>query len=298
MAWDGGIEPNGTEGKNFYIPMSNRTGVVRSPFEYTQYYLVDPIVFKMLALYMFFLICTGTPINGLTLLVTAQNKKLRQPLNYILVNLAVAGLIMCAFGFTITITSAVNGYFILGATACTIEGFMATLGGQTGIIRSSIVCLEVPSPQGEFLNSSNLFPQVKSPSGHWWSWLLRGTSSSANLWEASSSLALTLQSESLSPGSWLSPVLGPLSLAGPGNLLVNRNCTEVFWGTLGKAALLFILIGTCQRACSAPVDLTTTPWLQATTMNHMSFICSLSTSLPPSSSFSSLTEVWCWPSKL
>lgn len=130
MVWDGGIEPNGTEGKNFYIPMSNRSGIVRSPFEYPQYYMVDPMIYKLLAFYMFFLICTGTPINGLTLLVTAQNKKLRQPLNYILVNLAVAGLIMCAFGFTITITSAMNGYFILGATFCAIEGFMATLGGQ------------------------------------------------------------------------------------------------------------------------------------------------------------------------
>lgn len=130
MAWDGGFEPNGTEGKNFYIPMSNRTGIVRSPFEAPQYYMVDPWIYKLLAFYMFFLICTGTPINGLTLLVTFQNKKLRQPLNFILVNLAVAGLIMCAFGFTITITSAMSGYFILGATFCTIEGFMATLGGM------------------------------------------------------------------------------------------------------------------------------------------------------------------------
>uniref|UniRef100_A0A8C4HQS7 G-protein coupled receptors family 1 profile domain-containing protein n=1 Tax=Dicentrarchus labrax TaxID=13489 RepID=A0A8C4HQS7_DICLA len=113
-------------GPNFYIPMSNRTGIVRSPFEYPQYYMVDPWIYKLLAFYMFFLICTGTPINGLTLFVTAQNKKLRQPLNYILVNLAVAGLIMCAFGFTITISSSLNGYFILGPTFCAIEGFMAT----------------------------------------------------------------------------------------------------------------------------------------------------------------------------
>lgn len=129
MVWEGGNEANGTEGKNFYIPMSNRTGVVRSPFEYQQYYLADPIMFKLLAFYMFFLICAGTPINSLTLFVTVKNKKLRQPLNYILVNLAVAGLVMCAFGFTITIVSAVNGYFLFGATTCAIEGFMATLGG-------------------------------------------------------------------------------------------------------------------------------------------------------------------------
>uniref|UniRef100_A0AAQ4PQ01 Rhodopsin n=1 Tax=Gasterosteus aculeatus aculeatus TaxID=481459 RepID=A0AAQ4PQ01_GASAC len=146
--------PNGTEGKNFYIPMSNRTGVVRSPFEYQQYYLADPIMFKILALYMFFLVCTGTPINGLTLLVTAQNKKLRQPLNYILVNLAVAGLIMCAFGFTITITSAVNGYFILGAFACALEGFMATLGGEVALWSLVVLAVEryivVCKPMGSF----------------------------------------------------------------------------------------------------------------------------------------------------
>uniref|UniRef100_A0A3Q3XLJ0 Rhodopsin n=1 Tax=Mola mola TaxID=94237 RepID=A0A3Q3XLJ0_MOLML len=149
-----GIEPNGTEGKNFYIPMSNRSGIVRSPYEYPQYYLADPIMFKLLAFYMFFLICTGTPINGLTLLVTAQNKKLRQPLNYILVNLAVAGLIMCCFGFTITITSAINGYFILGPTACAVEGFMATLGGEVALWSLVVLAIEryivVCKPMGSF----------------------------------------------------------------------------------------------------------------------------------------------------
>nr|QBC98238.1 rhodopsin-like opsin [Anomalops katoptron] len=148
------MDVNGTEGKNFYIPMSNRTGLVRSPFEYPQYYLADPIMFKLLALYMFFLICTGTPINGLTLLVTFQNKKLRQPLNFILVNLAVAGLIMCLFGFTITILSAVNGYFILGATSCAVEGFMATLGGQVALWSLVVLAVEryivVCKPMGSF----------------------------------------------------------------------------------------------------------------------------------------------------
>jgi len=138
MGWDGGYEPNGTEGQNFYIPMSNRTGLVRSPFEYPQYYMLDPIMYKLLAVYMFFLICTGTPINGLTLFVTVTNKKLRQPLNFILVNLAVAGLIMCCFGFTITITSAYFGYFVLGPTFCAIEGFMATLGGKRQEVRCFI----------------------------------------------------------------------------------------------------------------------------------------------------------------
>lgn len=121
---------NGTEGKNFYIPMNNRTGLVRSPFEYPQYYLADPWQFKLLAAYMFFLIITGFPINGLTLVVTAQNKKLRQPLNYILVNLAVAGLIMIIFGFTATVYSSLMGYFSMGPLGCDMEGFFATIGGK------------------------------------------------------------------------------------------------------------------------------------------------------------------------
>jgi len=120
---------NGTEGKNFYIPMNNRTGLVRSPFEYPQYYLADPWVFNFLGAYMLLLFCCGFPINALTLVVTAQNKKLRQPLNFILVNLAVAGLIMTMFGFTVAIYSCFFGYFNLGPIGCNFEGFFATIGG-------------------------------------------------------------------------------------------------------------------------------------------------------------------------
>nr|ADA69281.1 RH2-B opsin [Lepidopus fitchi] len=145
---------NGTEGSNFYIPMSNRTGLVRSPYEYPQYYLGAPWQFKLLALYMFFLISFGFPINALTLVVTAQHKKLRQPLNFILVNLAVAGLVMVCFGFTGTIITALNGYFIFGPLGCAIEGFMATLGGQVALWSLVVLAVEryivVCKPMGSF----------------------------------------------------------------------------------------------------------------------------------------------------
>jgi len=145
---------NGFEGKNFYIPMNNRTGLVRSPFEYPQYYLAPPMFFKLLGFYMFCLLFTGFPINLLTLVVTFQNKKLQQPLNFILVNLAFAGLIMCCFGFTITIISCMNGYFILGATSCVVEGFMATLGGQISLWSLVVLAVEryivVCKPMGSF----------------------------------------------------------------------------------------------------------------------------------------------------
>lgn len=110
--------------------MSNRTGLVRNPYEYTQYYLAEPWKFKALGFYMFLLICFGLPINVLTLVVTAQHKKLRQPLNFILVNLAVAGTIMALFGFTVSFYCSLVGYMALGPTGCALEGFFATLGGK------------------------------------------------------------------------------------------------------------------------------------------------------------------------
>uniref|UniRef100_A0A3B4B089 G-protein coupled receptors family 1 profile domain-containing protein n=1 Tax=Periophthalmus magnuspinnatus TaxID=409849 RepID=A0A3B4B089_9GOBI len=83
MHWPGFFAAmNGTEGPNFYVPMSNKTGVVRSPFEYPQYYLAEPWKYSLLAAYMFFLMITAFPINFLTLTVTVKHKKLRTPLSW------------------------------------------------------------------------------------------------------------------------------------------------------------------------------------------------------------------------
>ncbi|XDV35520.1 hypothetical protein PO909_005452 [Leuciscus waleckii] len=131
---------NGTEGDSFYIPMSNRTGLVRNPFEYTQYYLAEPWKFKALGFYMFLL-------------------KLRQPLNYILVNLALAGSIMGLFGFTVSFYSSFVGYMAVGPIGCMIEGFFATLGGQVSLWSLVVLAVEryivVCKPMGSFKFSSN-----------------------------------------------------------------------------------------------------------------------------------------------
>ncbi|XP_012681595.2 rhodopsin [Clupea harengus] len=133
---------NGTEGPYFYIPMSNATGVVRSPYEYPQYYLVAPVGYACLAAYMFFLIITGFPINFLTLYVTIEHKKLRSPLNYILLNLAVADLFMVIGGFTTTLWTSLNGYFVFGRVGCNIEGFFATLGGEIALWSLVVLSIE------------------------------------------------------------------------------------------------------------------------------------------------------------
>ena len=137
---------NGTEGPNFYVPFSNKTGVVRSPFEAPQYYLAEPWQFSMLAAYMFLLIVLGFPINFLTLYVTVQHKKLRTPLNYILLNLAVADLFMVFGGFTTTLYTSLHGYFVFGPTGCNLEGFFATLGGMNWVRWAGQGCVCVQEP--------------------------------------------------------------------------------------------------------------------------------------------------------
>ncbi|CAL8250828.1 unnamed protein product [Arctogadus glacialis] len=133
---------NGTEGPNFYVPMSNKTGVVRSPFEHPQYYLAEPWKYSLVAAYMLFLIATAFPVNFLTLYVTVRNKKLRTPLNYILLNLAVADLFMVVGGFTVTLYTALHGYFVLGVGGCNIEGFFATLGGEIALWSLVVLAVE------------------------------------------------------------------------------------------------------------------------------------------------------------
>ncbi|KAG9337505.1 hypothetical protein JZ751_028696 [Albula glossodonta] len=133
---------NGTEGPNFYVPFSNASGIVRSPFEYPQYYLAEPWAYALLAAYMFFLIITGFPINFLTLYVTIEHKKLRTPLNYILLNLAIADLFMVLGGFTTTMYTSLNGYFVFGPTGCNIEGYFATLGGEIALWSLVVLAIE------------------------------------------------------------------------------------------------------------------------------------------------------------
>nr|ABP88811.1 rod opsin [Aristostomias tittmanni] len=133
---------NGTEGPDFYVPMSNASGIVRSPYEYPQYYLVSPVAYFMLGSYMFFLILTCFPVNFLTLYVTIEHKKLRTALNYILLNLAVANLFMVFGGFTTTIYTCMNGYFVLGKLGCNLEGFFATTGGEIGLWSLVVLAVE------------------------------------------------------------------------------------------------------------------------------------------------------------
>ncbi|XDV24909.1 hypothetical protein PO909_028936 [Leuciscus waleckii] len=56
-------------------------------------------------------------------------KKLRQPLNYILVNISLAGFIFDTFSVSQVFVSALRGYYFLGPTLCAMEAAMGAIAG-------------------------------------------------------------------------------------------------------------------------------------------------------------------------
>ncbi|XP_054151376.1 blue-sensitive opsin-like, partial [Melozone crissalis] len=142
--------------EDFYIPMTLDTPNVTalSPFLVPQTHLGSPGIFKAMAAFMFLLVVLGVPINALTVVCTAKYKKLRSHLNYILVNLAVANLLVVCVGSTTAFYSFSQMYFALGPLACKIEGFAATLGGMVSLWSLAVVAFErflvICKPLGNF----------------------------------------------------------------------------------------------------------------------------------------------------
>ncbi|XP_049423327.1 opsin-1, short-wave-sensitive 1 [Epinephelus fuscoguttatus] len=113
-------------GKHFHL-YENISKV--SPFEGPQYYLAPQWVFHLQTLFMGFVLFAGTPLNFIVLFVTLKYKKLRVPLNYILVNISIAGFIFVIFSVSQVFVSTMKGYFFLGHTMCALESAMGSIAG-------------------------------------------------------------------------------------------------------------------------------------------------------------------------
>nr|BAD54747.1 retinal putative UV-sensitive opsin [Plecoglossus altivelis] len=99
------------------------------PFEGPQYYLAPVWVFYLQAAFMGFVFFVGTPLNFVILMVTIKYKKLRQPLNYILVNISVGGFIFAVFSVSQVFVASLRGYYFLGYTLCAMEACMGSIAG-------------------------------------------------------------------------------------------------------------------------------------------------------------------------
>uniref|UniRef100_A0A7M4F1Z5 Pinopsin-like n=1 Tax=Crocodylus porosus TaxID=8502 RepID=A0A7M4F1Z5_CROPO len=93
-------------------------------------------------------------VNGLVIMVSVRYKKLRTPLHYIPVNLVVANLLVTLFGSTVSFSSNINGFFMLGKKLCEFEGFLVSLTGIVGLWSLAILAFEryimICKPTGDF----------------------------------------------------------------------------------------------------------------------------------------------------
>lgn len=119
--------PRITMGKHFHL-YENISKV--DPFEGPQYYLAPMWAFYLQTAFMGFVFFAGTPLNFTVLLVTAKYKKLRVPLNYILVNITLAGFIFVTFSVSQVFVASARGYYFLGYTLCALEAAMGSVAGK------------------------------------------------------------------------------------------------------------------------------------------------------------------------
>lgn len=100
------------------------------PFEGPNYHIAPRWVYHLTSTWMIFVVIASVFTNGLVLAATMRFKKLRHPLNWILVNLAVADLAETAIAGTISVVNQIYGYFVLGHPLCVVEGYIVSLCGK------------------------------------------------------------------------------------------------------------------------------------------------------------------------
>lgn len=87
-------------------------------------------MYLAVAVLMGLVVASASLLNGLVIVVSIRHKKLRSPLNYILVNLAVANLLVTLCGSSVSLSNNISGFFVFGKRLCELEGFMVSLTGK------------------------------------------------------------------------------------------------------------------------------------------------------------------------
>ncbi|XP_034162667.1 parapinopsin a [Pangasianodon hypophthalmus] len=105
-------------------------------------HIMPRIGYTILAIIMALFSTCGIILNMVVIIVTMRYKQLRQPLNYALVNLAVADLGCAVFGGLLTAVTNAMGYFSLGRIGCVLEGFAVAFFGIAGLCSVAVIAVD------------------------------------------------------------------------------------------------------------------------------------------------------------
>uniref|UniRef100_A0A8B9PIQ0 G-protein coupled receptors family 1 profile domain-containing protein n=1 Tax=Apteryx owenii TaxID=8824 RepID=A0A8B9PIQ0_APTOW len=103
---------------------------------------VQPWHFRLLAAVMLVVTFLSLAENLAVILVTSKFKQLRQPINYMIVNLSVADFLVSLTGGTISFLANLRGYFYMGCWACVLEGFAVTFFGIVALWSLALLAFE------------------------------------------------------------------------------------------------------------------------------------------------------------
>ncbi|KAK7916638.1 hypothetical protein WMY93_012399 [Mugilogobius chulae] len=81
-------------------------------------------------------------LNATVIIVSLMHKQLRQPLNYALMNMAVADLGTALTGGVLSVITNAQGYFSLGRTGCVLEGFSVAFCGIASLCTVALIAVE------------------------------------------------------------------------------------------------------------------------------------------------------------
>ncbi|XP_004707860.1 short-wave-sensitive opsin 1 [Echinops telfairi] len=99
------------------------------PWDGPQYHIAPVWAFHLQAAFMGLVFFVGTPLNAVVLVATLRYRKLRQPLNYILVNVSLASVLFCVISVFTVFVASCHGYFIFGRHVCALEAFLGSVAG-------------------------------------------------------------------------------------------------------------------------------------------------------------------------
>ncbi|XP_061924878.1 teleost multiple tissue opsin 2b [Entelurus aequoreus] len=95
---------------------------------------LSPTGFVVLSVVLGFIMTFGFLNNLVVLLLFCRFKKLRTPVNMLLLNISVSDMLVCVFGTTLSFASSIRGRWLLGRSGCNWYGFINSCFGIVSLI--------------------------------------------------------------------------------------------------------------------------------------------------------------------
>ncbi|KAF1382716.1 hypothetical protein PFLUV_G00146650 [Perca fluviatilis] len=138
---------SGQGGLNYSFNMSDDRELVDAPAGTER---LSPTGFVVLSVVLGFIMIFGFLNNFIVLLLFCKFKKLRTPVNMLLLNISVSDMLVCLFGTTLSFASSIRGKWLLGRSGCCWYGFINSCFGIVSLISLVILSYDRYSTLTEY----------------------------------------------------------------------------------------------------------------------------------------------------